>query len=890
MDSKNRKIGQKEETKVTLTCPACGKPRPDLGAVDGDSSDAGEFCACPLQASNEKEYPALPSENSMESAAPPPADISASDPDTKFTVVEKLGEGGMATVFKVRDSGQREMAMKVMNTDVASSKVAVKRFVKEVSIVSNLTHPNIAQVYGCFTPDDGNPYMMMEYVDGVTLAEIIKHEHHLNQTRAIDICVQVCEALQHAHSKHIIHRDLKPSNIIVCENTDGSDSVKLVDFGIAKSAPAHGGITELTQKGEVFGSPFCMSPEQCKGLETDARSDIYSLGCVMVEALTGETVFKGDNSIQILLHHVNTPIKSAKEKLRSRGVSSQLCAVIDRMLAKKPSGRYQSVAEVLTDFERLRQHKTPSIVQKKRFMVAAGVVSSVAIVMLTVLAVRGLFAPQVSYGTSGYITQSKSPDQLPELPTQATWTIPKPNSDDPEAWFDRVKRAEEEGFMGRTIQMQLSPAERRYRMEEMNRIYQDSQAVLLSMGPRIIPSLVKHLNDGSRVSNLCADLLVSFGKPSVEPVTDLLRRTVGSTNCEQAELVLTRLAPLSTPSVLKLIQSSDQEQRRAGAILLAAALLPLRPDLSTRIQFQDTQDQIFRTHGFLNVRHGSRSQQYQQDAGLEPSQVDIVKGALANEEDANIRANLTVVLAELSSQNQEIAPLLTKLLKNDRSAIVRANAVTGLGVIVSMQSNEADKGVVQSILASLKHDPDSHVRIACIDTLQANIAKAPYIVPQLKEATHDSLDAVHQKALQALCQLYPEHPECQSAVDEAFKESDQATVQAAIQAVSRLGREGGSRYVPALVKALNGRTATAAAQTLRSLGEAVAPQAVPAMISALESNRWPEKMQIIDALPAMGPQAKKAIPELQRIIDSNEGDDRAVRSQATRALEQLKSM
>jgi HEAT repeat protein len=149
---------------------------------------------------------------------------------------------------------------------------------------------------------------------------------------------------------------------------------------------------------------------------------------------------------------------------------------------------------------------------------------------------------------------------------------------------------------------------------------------------------------------------------------------------------------------------------------------------------------------------------------------------------------------------------------------------------------------------------------------------------------------VHQKALQALCQLYPEHPECQSAVDEAFKESDQATVQAAIQAVGRLGRAGGSRYVAALVKALNGRTATAAAQTLRSLGEAVAPQAVPAMISALQSNRWPEKMQIIDALPAMGPQAKKAIPELQRIIDSNEGDDRAVRSQATRTLDQLKNM
>jgi serine/threonine protein kinase len=887
MDSKNLKPGEKEETKVTLTCAECGKPRRDLGAADGDSY-AGEYCACPLEGSN-KDDPALPSENPTASAASPPADMSASDPNTKFTMVEKLGEGGMATVFKVRDSGQREMAMKVMNTEVASNKVAIKRFVKEVSIVSNLTHPNIAQVYGCFTPDEGNPYMMMEYVDGVTLAEIIKHEHHLSQTRAIDICIQVCEALQHAHSKQIIHRDLKPSNIIVSESKDGSDCVKLVDFGIAKSAPAHGGITELTQKGEVFGSPFCMSPEQCKGLETDARSDIYSLGCVMVEVLTGETIFKGDNSIQILLHHVNTPVKSAMERLKSRSVSSHLTAMIEKMLAKKPSSRYQSVAEVLSDFERLKQHKIPSIVQKKRFLVATGVMSSVAIIALTAVASKGLFAPQVAYGTAGPSLQPKPLGQMSELPAQETWTIPKPNSDDPEAWLDRVNRAEEEGFVGHTIQMQLSPIERRYRMEEMNRIYRETHTVLEGMGPRIIPSLVKHLNDSSRVSTLCADLLVAFGMPSVEPVTELLRRTVGSTNSEQAEMVLTRLAPLSNPSFLKLIQSPDQEQRRAGAVLLAAALLPLRSDLSARIQFRDTQDQILRMHGFLNVRHGIRSQ-YQQDVGLDPSEVDVVKGVLAKEADANIRANLTVVLSELASQNQEMTPLLTSLLKNDRSAIVRANAVAGLGVIMSMQSNEADKGLVQTILASLKHDPDSQVRIACIDTLHANITKAPYIVPQLKEATHDALDAVRQKALQALCQLYPEHPECRSAVDEAFKESDDATVQAAIEAVGRMGREGGSRYVPALVKALNGRNARAAAQTLRSFGEAVAPQAVPAMISALRSIRWPEKMQIIDALPSMGPQAKKAIPELQRIIDSKEPDDRAVRIQAARALDQLKSM
>jgi serine/threonine protein kinase/HEAT repeat protein len=878
MDSKNFKAGEKEETKVTLTCPECGKPRPDLGATDCDSH-SGECCECLPEGSSDKN----------ESASPPPSDMNASDPNTKFTVVEKLGEGGMATVFKVRDSGKREMAMKVMNSDVASNKVAIKRFVKEVSIVSNLTHPNIAQVYGCFTPDEGNPYMMMEYVDGVTLAEIIKHEHHLSQTRAIDICIQVCEALQHAHSKHIIHRDLKPSNIIVTENTDGSDSVKLVDFGIAKSAPSHGGITELTQKGEVFGSPFCMSPEQCKGLETDARSDIYSLGCVMVEVLTGETVFKGDNSIQILLHHVNTPVKSAMEKLKSKGVSIQLCAVIDKMLAKKPPSRYQSVAEVLSDLERIKQRKTPSVIKKKRFLVAAGIMSTVAIIAFAAIASKGLFTSQVGYGTGGPGLQPKPLGQMSEVPAQETWTIPKPNSDDPEAWIDRVKRAEEEGFMGHTMQMQLSPTERRYRMEETNRIFRESQTVLEGMGPRIIPTLVKHLNDEVRVSNMCADLLVAFGTPSVEPVTELVRRTVGSTNCEQAEMVLTRLAPLSNPSILKLIQSSDQEQRRAGAILLAAALLPLRPDLSARIQFRDTQDQIQRAHNFLSVRRAIPSQ-YQQDLGLDPSQIDIIKGVLAKEQDANIRANLTVVLSELATQNQEMAPLLTNLLKNDRSAIVRANAIAGLGVIMSMQSNEADKGLVQTILAGLKHDPDSQVRIACLDTLQANITKAPYIVPQLKEATHDVLDAVHQKALQALCQLYPEHPECRSAVDEAFKESDEATVRAAIDAVGRMGREGSSHYVPALIRALNGHSARTAVETLRSLGETAAPQAVPAMISVLQTNRWPEKMQIIDALPSMGPRAKKAIPELQRIIGSDEPYDRAVRNQATRALAQLKNM
>lgn len=886
MDSKPFKSVEAEETKIALTCPTCGKRRRSFGAPESDGVDGGD-CECPVAEHHDGVDGAAGQSQAASMPAAADANVTA-EPNEQFKVVEKLGEGGMATVFKVRDAGQREMAMKVMNTDVASNKVALKRFVKEVSIVSNLTHPNIAQVYGCFTPDDGNPYMIMEYVDGVTLAEIIKHEHHINEPRTIDICMQVCEALQHAHAKQIIHRDLKPSNILVCENKDGSDSVKLVDFGIAKAAPAHGGITELTQKGEVFGSPFCMSPEQCQGIETDCRSDIYSLGCVMFEALTGETLFKGDNSIQILLHHVNTPVKAAMEKLKSKGVSDQLRVVIGKMLAKKPSSRYQSVAEVLSELKRVYQHKTPAVVQKMRLLVGGGALSSVAVILLAVVASKGLFTPSVGNGIPGNHPSSSPFGQLPILSGISNWTIPKPNSDDPEAWIERVKRAEEEGFMGRTMQTQpMSAQERRYRMDETMRIYRETQTVLEAMGPRAIPALAKHLNDGGRVGSLCADVLVALGKPSVEPVTELLKSTVGSGNSEQPELVLVRLAPLSNHSILRLIQSQDQEQRRAGAILLAEALLPLNRGLSARIQ---PQEHYFRMRVVTRARHGIQMDD-QQDIGLDPSEIDIVKSALTKETDSNIRANLTVVLSEVASRDQGMEPVLANLLKHDSSASVRANAIAGLGVIISVQSNEADNALVQTILASLKHDPDSQVRIACIDVLRANITKAPYIVPQLKDAMHDPLDVVHQKALQALCQLYPEHPECRSAVDQAFKESDSMTVQAAIEAVSRMGGEGSSRYVPALLKALHDRvTARAAVQALRSMGEDAGPQAVSGMISVLQTGRWPEKMAIIDALPSMGAAAKTAIPELQRIINSNDIDDLPVRTHATRALTALKNM
>ncbi len=259
-----------------------------------------------------------------------------------YEVLEILGRGGSSVVYKAKHNIMHKIvAVKVLLPDRRPDSRVVKRFQQEARAVSKLEHPNILKVNEFGLDENGQPYLIMDYVDGLPLSSIVKNAGTMPKDRVLNLVSQIAQALSHAHAQGIVHRDLKPSNIIVV-NKDGSESVRIVDFGIAKiNAPEMSGNT-LTQTGEIFGSPLYMSPEQCLGKPVDGRSDLYSLGCVMFECLTGHPPYQAASHLETLMQHVQgDPPEFPKT------FDPVLQAFIMKAIAKNPDNRFQTADDFL---------------------------------------------------------------------------------------------------------------------------------------------------------------------------------------------------------------------------------------------------------------------------------------------------------------------------------------------------------------------------------------------------------------------------------------------------------------------------------------------------------------------------------------------------------------
>lgn len=279
--------------------------------------------------------------------------------DARFEVLEELGSGGMGRVFKVRDlTLDKLLAIKVLKQDLASDATALKRFEKEAEAAAALSHPNLISIYSHGTTSEGESYLVMDYLEGPSLAEIIEKNEKLGTERLLDIFIQICDGLAHAHKAGVIHRDVKPTNIILTKSESGKDLVKIVDFGIARVMDASVREThDLTQTGEVFGSPQYMSPEQCLGLLLREQSDIYSLGCTLYETITGSPPFAGSNPIQLVVKHINDDAEGfSREHLDTRQ-KKQLETVTLKCLAKEMDDRYMSVEALKEDLEKIKEGK-----------------------------------------------------------------------------------------------------------------------------------------------------------------------------------------------------------------------------------------------------------------------------------------------------------------------------------------------------------------------------------------------------------------------------------------------------------------------------------------------------------------------------------------------------
>lgn len=276
----------------------------------------------------------------------------------RFEVLDIIGQGGMGSVYKVRDlSTDRIVAVKLLKPELCEDKATLKRFLQEAASLSELDHENIVTVYDHGITGDGAPFLIMQYLNGETLADLIARNGKLSPAQAIDLTLQICNGLYYAHMKGFIHRDIKPSNIVLID--DGTTlQVKLLDFGIAKIIQTKSAATtNLTQTGDVFGTPAYMSPEQCQGGDIDSRTDIYSLGCVLYEMLTGKQPFAGSNAIQVALKHINGTPDSFTRKLPDGDVLHSLEEIVFKCMRKEPKERFDSAIDVSSDLKAVRTGK-----------------------------------------------------------------------------------------------------------------------------------------------------------------------------------------------------------------------------------------------------------------------------------------------------------------------------------------------------------------------------------------------------------------------------------------------------------------------------------------------------------------------------------------------------
>ncbi len=282
--------------------------------------------------------------------------------DDRYEVLSQLGVGGFGAVYSAKQTNlDRIVALKIIHEHEGFNEDGLARFELEAQTLSKLRHKNLALFYGYGVWNDA-PYMVLEFVRGKSLQSVIDQEKRLKESRAIQIVKQVCDALACIHSNGIVHRDLKQANIMLVPNDDGTEVVKLIDFGLAKVIPGLGArMQQLTEAGSTVGSAEYMSPEQCMGQPLDGRCDIYALACTLQACLTGTAPFQGEHSVVVMQKHMYDEPPQLHDFLEPGSYSENMQLILNQSLAKNAKDRYESAEEMRADLSKLSGHDTSKL-------------------------------------------------------------------------------------------------------------------------------------------------------------------------------------------------------------------------------------------------------------------------------------------------------------------------------------------------------------------------------------------------------------------------------------------------------------------------------------------------------------------------------------------------
>jgi serine/threonine-protein kinase len=300
-------------------------------------------------------------------AAAPANDLVGQVVADRYHVVKKLGEGGMGQVYLAEHVKMgRRSAIKVMNPSMVHDPDAVARFNREASNASRITHPNVCAIYDFGETPDGLIYLAMEFIEGEPLTDLLERGGALPLPRAADVFRQTADALQAAHDLGIVHRDLKPDNIMLTRRKGGGETVKVVDFGIAKAVGGDDAGQKVTKTGLVLGTPEFMSPEQLSGDTLDGRSDLYSLALVLYRMLTGKLPFEATTVQETMIKRLTDEPTSLADARPDLTFPAGLQPVLDTALARTPAQRYQSVAKFAADIAAVTRQPSASAVPHTR--------------------------------------------------------------------------------------------------------------------------------------------------------------------------------------------------------------------------------------------------------------------------------------------------------------------------------------------------------------------------------------------------------------------------------------------------------------------------------------------------------------------------------------------